>query len=506
MNITLSTPWYRKAIFGLSEAAPTRMLDVIAARFKEFSKGSRRKAPKNLRPTKRPSGKQEITISIEALVEAAERMLKSDALEQAEKGFRAAIEAISRTGEDVPLMSLRAFAGLAHCMDEQNQREKAIHYYEKAHGLIQSHGVGLNWTTASCVLNNLSILYRGMNRFGEAESCLITGINELEHTLRVPGSEAVLTTLYEALANLYHLSGHGEAAQEMQKKAAAMQEKGLGVSPERRFESLRTLAQLRLSSGQSKEAVQTFKMALQSLEDIAEPDNKLVVEVLLGLGLALAECSQHSEAVQPLKQALLILEKDSRTEELVRAHVLSVLGNVFMTLGNPTDAYSVFLEANRIAQDSMVAEDTFRLETVANLASACECLGRLSESSALRDQSVELGEAAVRDIHDKVRAVVLPVLKNGNKPKIADTMVAPPIARIVGGKPKPGEKANRPLPLRTDTIDMETLLNEDILALASAPSQPSKVIATHKMDGRSWRNNPSSRSRACVAEKAALPA
>ena len=353
-----------------------------------------------------------------------------------------------------PGLKARALVGLAVCADVAHCKEDAIKHYEAAVKIYEGMESSAHWTTHSAILNNLAILYRGLDRSVDAEACYVKAINKHEKLKEASNTEQLIL-LYSNLACLYYNIGIYDAAITIQTRALKLRLEVPSPEKTKLFEILRALGIFHVLAGNLNEGIKLLERAKEIVRKLIPPDYEATVELLVNLGSAYISFGKNAEALSTHEEAADLLERTKGRNDLLLAQVLKNIGYLHSVAGRQDKAYEANIRSLRILNDNPAGEDTARAEVYHNLATVCDALNRKQQAAAFRQCASDLLHAVAADCRDKIihatkQNETLP--SNSKTPFNSERLF---VRFAVSVEAPRRSRGNLTPPLRTETVEID---------------------------------------------------
>ncbi len=274
--------------------------------------------------------------------------------EEAERSFRAALDA------SAPLLPpdhgdvLTAANGLATSLEDQSRFEEAETLYRKTLDLARA-GHGVESPIAIEVLHNLANLLRKRGKSVEAQVLLQ---EVLDRSRRILGEENPSTlTTRKTLATIWQDTGNYDAAEAEFRDILAIQRRTLGDRAPMTLGTMNHLAMLLKARGRLDDATPLYQELIRLSREVLGPDHPDTLRNMNSYGRLLHAKGQLAEAETMLREAL-----DGLTRKLGEDHF-----------------------------DTIV--------TMNNLSLLLSDMGRLAEAEPLAQAALERGRALLGDEH-----------------------------------------------------------------------------------------------------------
>ncbi len=384
-------------------------------------------------------------------IEAADLARQSTDYEWAGQEYGAILEELEDFGYS-PGLKARALVGLAVCADVAHRKEDAVSSYESAAKIYDSMESSAHWGTHSAILNNLAILYRGLDRSVDAEACYVKAINKHEKLAEASDSEHLIL-LYANLACLYYNIGLYDPAIMIQTRALKLRLEVPTPEKTKLFEILRALGIFHVLAGNLEEGIKLLERAKEIVRKLIPPDYEATVELLVNLGSAYISFGKPLEALSIHEEAADLLERTKGKNDLLLAQVLKNTGYLHSVLGRQDKAYEANIRSLRILNDNPAGEDTARAEVYHNLATVCDALNRRQQAAAFRQCAQDLLHAVAADCRDKI---IHATKQNESLPSNAKTPFNAErlfVRFAVSVEAPRRSRGNLTPPLRTETVE-----------------------------------------------------
>jgi CHAT domain-containing protein/Tfp pilus assembly protein PilF len=304
------------------------------------------------------------------------------ALAAAEK-FEAAVKA--RVGTNHPWYS-NALLALANLYDDYlNRVPEAEEFYKRAL-VIDERTRGPNHPDVAVVLNNMSVMYRGVGRYHEAEAAIKRAITIQE---RARGrDDAEVARGMNNLGRIYALQNRSAEAEELYKRALAIRERKLGANHPYTASTLFFLAELYSLQDRFGEAEGLLKRALVIHEKTYGKNHKYVASILDSLAEVYIGQNRYDEAEAVTKRSLAINENGVGVTADSLASALDSLAHVYCIRKRYGDAESLMQRSLAIIRSAFGENYPVDAYHFGRLAWVYEKQGRFTDAEVTYKQAL----------------------------------------------------------------------------------------------------------------------
>ena len=350
-----------------------------------------------------------------------------------------------------------ALHGLADLHHIQGRFREAEAFYQRAL-TTQEKALGSEHTHVAWRLLTLAEFYRLQSRYDEAELHYRRAIDIQEKSLTLLPQEPTPTNSMQAafnlapaligLANLYRSQGRNALAENVYRRALAIQEEAIGPENPWLSSSLAELAELYIATGNYLQADQLLHRSLKIQEEALGANHPDVAHSLNKLAKHLRSSGDYAAARPLYERALRVLEETPLPE--LRWSVALGLGEVHERQGRLIEALGMYREAvqtlDRLA--SQFVEEVSRHQYL-------KAESRLEPYDALARLLLKLHEQDATKGYDREAWAVLEAKKGRI---IAEILAA---AGPKPQDPRPREEAEKLMAKQDQAIALERGLREE---------------------------------------------
>lgn len=210
-----------------------------------------------------------------------------------------------------------------------------------------------------------------------------------------------LATSLDNLGLVYQKQGKLPAAEQLFRRALAIDEKIFGKSHANVSRDLLNLAILQTESGRYVDAEASFKAALAIDEQVGDPEHPFVAFDLEHYAVLLRKLNRVTEAEQLESRAGKIKAKLKLTGAAQACDKYIAIGQDLFRAGNFTEAEKAFMAANMEAR-KLESNDPRLATTLNNLAGVYDRLGRKAEAEKLLNLALELDKLNYGMVHPTI--------------------------------------------------------------------------------------------------------
>jgi tetratricopeptide (TPR) repeat protein len=293
------------------------------------------------------------------------------------------------------------FSGLAVTFHESGQLEAALEHYMQAIDRYQRAGSQEHAEVLFRLYNNLAMVCRMLGRLDEAELAYITAVEF--HDSHIGATDpASLAAVYGNLAFLYHDTGLGSAACDMQKLAVELLKQHAPEDKLERVQGLRRAGIFAAGAGSHADAVRSFEAARALLGTVAKAAESLQVELLICEGTSSLALGLGEDALALYERASTALQRRAHPDELLLALLENNIGCILLRMERTEQALTAFSNAHDLLRSHPASDLVARAEVLHNLALAYEILGSQQAAQQFRESA----RAVLHSVSEEVRLMI----------------------------------------------------------------------------------------------------
>lgn len=290
--------------------------------------------------------------------------------------------------EDMPSQNIPADKALVHSslavtFHEAGQLEGALEHYMQAIDLYQRAGSRTNASVLFRLYNNLAMICRMLGRMDESELAYITAV-EFHDSHISTGDPASLASVYGNLAFLYHETGLGDAACDMQKLAIELLKQHAPEEKLDRVNAQRRAGIFAAAAGRHAEAVRSFESARALLGTAPQASESLHIELLICEGTSSLALGLNEDALALYERASTTLQRRTHPDELLLALLENNIACILLRQNRAEHALTALCNAHDLLRNHPAADLVAKAEVFHNLALTHELLGNANAAAQYR--------------------------------------------------------------------------------------------------------------------------